>query len=167
VQSRDVTLLLHSHVLTSSTCFLLPCRASLSPPLSSLTFQKHSPQISPVSSKYLYQTVSLSRAFLSSHLTSLTESLVHDLSVQSEGSFTEDLSKLRHILDPHVPAFVLARTDQSSAEWVAIHYVPDAAKVRDKVSNISHMIFFVIPETNLPHKPSQKDVVCIYTCFAH
>ncbi|THV07942.1 actin depolymerizing protein [Dendrothele bispora CBS 962.96] len=60
------------------------------------------------------------------------ESLVHDTSVLVQGSFDSDLSKLQDILEDNVPAYVLAKTD-SPNEWLAIYYVPDSAKVREKM----------------------------------
>lgn len=32
-----------------------------------------------------------------------------------------------------MPAYVLTRLDNPPTEWLAINYVPDSAKVRDKV----------------------------------
>jgi twinfilin len=64
----------------------------------------------------------------------LAESLVHDLSVPAESTFLEDLKKLQspEILEEKIPAYILARQDES-ADWLAIYYVPENAKIRDKV----------------------------------
>ncbi|KAJ4487545.1 hypothetical protein J3R30DRAFT_3696301 [Lentinula aciculospora] len=61
------------------------------------------------------------------------ESLVHDQSVPVEGSLTEDLAKLQDLLLDDVPAYILAKLDDPSTEWLAIYYVPESAKVRDKM----------------------------------
>ncbi|KAK7049335.1 Twinfilin-1 [Paramarasmius palmivorus] len=63
------------------------------------------------------------------------ESLVHDLSIPVEGTLQEDLEKLQDdsILQDDVPAYILAKLDDPSSEWLAIYYVPDSAKVRDKM----------------------------------
>jgi twinfilin-like protein len=48
--------------------------------------------------------------------------------------FTGDLEQLQDILSDSSPAYVLARFDEPQAqEWLAISYVPDTAKVRDKM----------------------------------
>ncbi|KAF8894496.1 hypothetical protein BD779DRAFT_842149 [Infundibulicybe gibba] len=63
------------------------------------------------------------------------ESLVHDLSIPVEGSIKQDLSKLQQstVLKDDVPAYILTKLDEPPTEWLAISYVPDAAKVRDKM----------------------------------
>ncbi|KAF9453252.1 actin depolymerizing protein [Macrolepiota fuliginosa MF-IS2] len=63
------------------------------------------------------------------------ESLVHELSLDAAGSFEEDLAKLQDndIISDNVPAYVLAKLDPPSADWIAFSYVPDSAKVRDKM----------------------------------
>ncbi|KAG8754384.1 Twinfilin-1 [Ceratobasidium sp. 428] len=59
------------------------------------------------------------------------ESLVPDEIVPTESDeLVQDLPKLQEILQDDVPAYVLARTDNS---WLFISYVPDNAKVRDKM----------------------------------
>ncbi|KAJ3905364.1 hypothetical protein F5879DRAFT_950964 [Lentinula edodes] len=63
----------------------------------------------------------------------LNESLVLDQSIPIEGTFTEDLAKLQDLLLENAPAYVLAKLDDPSTEWLAIYYVPDFAKVRDKM----------------------------------
>lgn len=57
-----------------------------------------------------------------------------DESVSIDGSLEEDLDKLGDILQDDVPAYILAKLDESG--WLAISYVPDNAKVRDKVCAI-------------------------------
>lgn len=66
----------------------------------------------------------------------VAESLVHDLSIPIEGSLEADLSKLQdpEIVKDDVPAYLLTKLDDPPTDWVAISYVPDSAKVRDKVS---------------------------------
>lgn len=63
-----------------------------------------------------------------------TEQLVHELSIPVEGSLEEDLLKLQddQILEDTVPTNLLIRLD-NPAEWLAVYYVPDSAKIRDKV----------------------------------
>jgi len=50
-----------------------------------------------------------------------------------EGTLLDDLPQLQDILLDDTPAYVLARLDDSPSQWLAISYVPDTAKVRDKV----------------------------------
>ncbi|KAG6911437.1 hypothetical protein DXG01_014511 [Tephrocybe rancida] len=59
------------------------------------------------------------------------EQLVHDTSIAAASSFDADLALLPDILEDHVPAYILANLAPS--EWIAISYVPDSAKVRDKM----------------------------------
>ncbi|EKM55456.1 uncharacterized protein PHACADRAFT_256091 [Phanerochaete carnosa HHB-10118-sp] len=61
------------------------------------------------------------------------ESLVADQSVAPSGSLSDDLDKLGDILEDDIPAYVLVRLDSPPTEWMAISYVPDGAKVRDKM----------------------------------
>ncbi|KZT28469.1 actin depolymerizing protein [Neolentinus lepideus HHB14362 ss-1] len=61
------------------------------------------------------------------------ETLVHDVSYAVHGSLEEDLPILQDTLDDKTPAYVLARVDDPPTEWLAIFYVPDSAKVRDKM----------------------------------
>jgi twinfilin-like protein len=62
---------------------------------------------------------------------------VHDSSVAISGSFEEDLVKLQDVdlLQDDSPAYVLAKLD-SPSDWIAISYVPDSAKVREKVMTL-------------------------------
>ncbi|KAL4254077.1 actin-binding proteins ADF family protein [Abortiporus biennis] len=61
------------------------------------------------------------------------ESLVPDTTVNATGSLEDDLNNLTNFLEDNVPAYVLVKLDGPSSEWLAIHYVPDTAKVRDKM----------------------------------
>jgi twinfilin-like protein len=63
------------------------------------------------------------------------ESLVLDHSIPVSGTLEEDLNVLQDdtILQDNTPAYILAKLDQPSADWLAIYFVPDNAKVRDKV----------------------------------
>lgn len=62
-----------------------------------------------------------------------SESLVPDASVPPSGTFDEDLNTLGDLLEDDVPAYVLVRLDDPPTEWLAVFYVPDSAKVRNKV----------------------------------
>ncbi|CUA74933.1 Twinfilin [Dictyostelium discoideum] [Rhizoctonia solani] len=60
------------------------------------------------------------------------ESLVPDGTIPAgSGELVDDLPQLQSILDDDIPAYVLARID--SSKWLFISYVPDTAKVRDKM----------------------------------
>ncbi|KAJ6606467.1 hypothetical protein DFH09DRAFT_1017484 [Mycena vulgaris] len=65
------------------------------------------------------------------------ESLVNDLSVPTRGSLQDDLSQLQDtdIIQEDNPAYILARLDKDDppAEWILICFVPDSARVRDKM----------------------------------
>jgi twinfilin len=56
---------------------------------------------------------------------------VHDASLTATGTLEEDLNDLQGLLTDDDPAYVLARLNEGG--WLAISYVPDTAKVRDKV----------------------------------
>ena len=49
------------------------------------------------------------------------------------GTLEQDLDRLGDLLEDNVPAYVLVRLDDPPSEWLAVYYVPDSAKVRDKV----------------------------------
>lgn len=49
------------------------------------------------------------------------------------GNLQSDLKQLTGLVSTDVPAYYLVRLDSSASEWLAISYVPDTAKVRDKV----------------------------------
>ncbi|KDN51689.1 hypothetical protein RSAG8_00236, partial [Rhizoctonia solani AG-8 WAC10335] len=60
------------------------------------------------------------------------ELLVPDGTIPAgSGEFIDDLPQLQGILEDDVPAYILARTEDS--KWLFISYVPDTAKVRDKM----------------------------------
>jgi len=61
------------------------------------------------------------------------ESLVPAATIPPSGTFQQDLDKLVDILEDNIPAYILARTDKPDSEWLAIFYVPDTSKVRDKM----------------------------------
>jgi twinfilin len=70
-------------------------------------------------------------------LTSLiiyTESLVVDSAIPISATFQDDLACLQDesVLPIDSPAYILAKLDDSP-DWLAIFYVPDNAKIRDKV----------------------------------
>ena len=56
-----------------------------------------------------------------------------DDSIAPSGTLEQDLNNLVNILDDNVPAYILVRLDDPPSEWLAVFYVPDTAKVRDKV----------------------------------
>ncbi|KAF9052670.1 actin depolymerizing protein [Panaeolus papilionaceus] len=64
----------------------------------------------------------------------LNESLVHDASISSSGSLEEDFIKLLDVnfLSDDIPAYILVKL-HTPQDWLFINYVPDAAKVREKV----------------------------------
>jgi twinfilin-like protein len=61
------------------------------------------------------------------------ESLVAAATIPPSGTFQQDLDKLVDVLEDNIPAYVLARTDKPGSDWLAIFYVPDTSKVRDKM----------------------------------
>jgi twinfilin len=83
----------------------------------------------------------------------LAEALVVDATVPPLSTLESDLNRLQSLLDDTVPAYVLARLDDPPSAWLAIHYVPDTASVRDKVPTndvaVSHAL----------HSPS--DALCL------
>lgn len=44
-----------------------------------------------------------------------------------------DFASLRNYVEDDIPAYLLVRLETTSSEWLAVSYVPDIAKVRDKV----------------------------------
>ena len=56
-----------------------------------------------------------------------------DESIAAAGTFNDDLDTLGGMLQDDVPAYILVRLDDPPTEWLAVFYVPDEAKVRDKV----------------------------------
>ncbi|KAF9228719.1 actin depolymerizing protein [Gyrodon lividus] len=61
------------------------------------------------------------------------ESLIPVTSVDITGSLDDDLTLLQDHLGDNIPCYILARLDDPPSEWLAISYVPDSAKVRDKM----------------------------------
>ncbi|KAI0035941.1 hypothetical protein K488DRAFT_42223 [Vararia minispora EC-137] len=61
------------------------------------------------------------------------ESLVPDGTTPVQGSLDDDLPRLQSILDDNVPAYVIVRLDRPSSSLLLVDYVPDTAKVRDKM----------------------------------
>ncbi|KAH7927091.1 actin depolymerizing protein [Leucogyrophana mollusca] len=61
------------------------------------------------------------------------ESLVPVTALNVSGSLDEDLIHLQDILEENEPAYILTRLDEPSSEWLAINYVPESARVRDKM----------------------------------
>jgi twinfilin len=78
----------------------------------------------------------------------LTEALVIDATVPPLSTLANDLNRLQSLLDDNVPAYVLARLDDPPSAWLAVHYVPDTASVRDKVPTND------VPVSHAPHSPS-------------
>ncbi|EGG19368.1 putative protein tyrosine kinase [Cavenderia fasciculata] len=59
--------------------------------------------------------------------------------VDAQGSFEDDLELIPSLLEKDKPCFILAKTDDKSIElrgnnWVFMFYVPDPAKVREKMT---------------------------------
>ncbi|KAI0273714.1 actin depolymerizing protein [Gloeopeniophorella convolvens] len=61
------------------------------------------------------------------------ETLVIDATLPPSSTLENDLNDLQPLLDDNIPAYVLARLDDPPTSWLAAHYVPDTAKVRDKM----------------------------------
>jgi hypothetical protein len=62
------------------------------------------------------------------------EQLVHNKSIPVAGTLLDDLIQLsgNEILEDDVPAYLLVRMDVED-EWLVVFYVPETARVRDKV----------------------------------
>jgi len=68
------------------------------------------------------------------HLTpNFVEALVTDATIPLSSTLENDLNRLQSLLDDNIPAYVLVRLDDPPSAWLAVHYVPDSAKIRDKV----------------------------------
>lgn len=65
----------------------------------------------------------------------MSESLVPDGALPPSGTLEEDLDRVNNILEDDVPAYILVKLDGPPNDWLAVNYVPDSAKVRDKVCN--------------------------------
>ncbi|KAH9180631.1 actin depolymerizing protein [Lactarius sanguifluus] len=61
------------------------------------------------------------------------EALVADTTLPPSSTLENDLNSLQSLLDDNIPAYVLVRLDDPPSAWLAIHYVPDTARVRDKM----------------------------------
>ncbi|TFK76569.1 actin depolymerizing protein [Pluteus cervinus] len=64
------------------------------------------------------------------------ETLVHDRSIAAQSSSLQaDLVLLQDpaVLQDNDPAYILARLDNLTTDWLVIYYMPDTAKVRDKM----------------------------------
>ncbi|KAI0928660.1 hypothetical protein AcW2_004599 [Taiwanofungus camphoratus] len=61
------------------------------------------------------------------------ESLVPDGALPPSGTLEEDLDRVNNILEDDVPAYILVKLDGPPNDWLAVNYVPDSAKVRDKM----------------------------------
>ncbi|KAI0054174.1 actin depolymerizing protein [Auriscalpium vulgare] len=61
------------------------------------------------------------------------ETLVPDSTVAPSGKLEDDLKQLQNLLEESIPAYMLVRLDDPPSSWLAVHYVPDSAKVRDKM----------------------------------
>lgn len=45
----------------------------------------------------------------------------------------KDFEHISGYVEDNIPAYLLVRLDGAASEWLAISYVPDTARVRDKV----------------------------------
>eukprot|EP01132_Coremiostelium_polycephalum_P002442 gene2442-3015_t len=70
------------------------------------------------------------------------DQLVSDKIVESKNDFEQDLDLITELLDKTTPCYILYKTDDKSVElrgnnWIFMLYVPDLAKVRDKMTYAS------------------------------
>ncbi|KAG8840349.1 Twinfilin-1 [Serendipita sp. 411] len=64
----------------------------------------------------------------------VNETLVNDQTWPKSGDLMSDFERIQTYVEDHVPAYLLVRLDTTpTSEWLAISYVPDTAKVRDKM----------------------------------
>ncbi|CAG8642650.1 2366_t:CDS:2, partial [Paraglomus occultum] len=67
----------------------------------------------------------------------VSESLIPDGTAEVSGSWETDFSKIQDFLEEKKPAYIIYRLDTKSSagdyEWLFLAYVPDNAKVRDKM----------------------------------
>lgn len=89
------------------------------------------------------------------------ESLVPATTVPPSGTFQQDLDKLVDVLEDNIPAYILARTDKPGSDWLAIFYVPDTSKIRDKVS------FDILIESNTLIIIIPVDALRVYSKLCH
>ncbi|CAG8518048.1 2571_t:CDS:2 [Acaulospora colombiana] len=62
------------------------------------------------------------------------EALVESGKWNKQGDFMSDYAHIVNYVEDNVPAYLLVRLDSASgSEWLSISYVPDNAKVRDKM----------------------------------
>ena len=89
------------------------------------------------------------------------ESLVPATTIPPSGTFQQDLDKLVDVLEDNIPAYVLARTDKPGSDWLAIFYVPETAKIRDKVNSDNPIRLNALTNVNL------SDALCIHSKLCH
>ena len=89
------------------------------------------------------------------------ESLVPATTIPPSGTLQQDLDKLVDVLEDNIPAYILARTDKPGSDWLAIFYVPDTSKIRDKAS------LDVPTESNVLINTRPPDALCIYSKLCH
>ena len=89
------------------------------------------------------------------------ESLVPATTIPPSGTLQQDLDKLVDVLEDNIPAYILARTDKPGSDWLAIFYVPDTSKIRDKVNLDTLLKSDTLITTKLP------DALCIYSKLCH
>jgi hypothetical protein len=89
------------------------------------------------------------------------ESLVPAATIPPSGTFQQDLDKLADVLEDNIPAYILARTDKPGSDWLAIFYVPDTSKIRDKV-NLGPII-----EPDILINAKLADALCINSELYH
>ncbi|KAG8821937.1 Twinfilin-1 [Serendipita sp. 401] len=64
----------------------------------------------------------------------VNETLVNDQTWPKSGDLMHDFERIQTYVEDNVPAYLLVRLDTTpTSEWLAISYVPDTAKVRDKM----------------------------------
>jgi len=63
----------------------------------------------------------------------LTETLVEAASWPKARDLIKDFEHISGYVEDNVPAYLLVRLDTVLSEWLVISYVPDTARVRDKV----------------------------------
>jgi twinfilin-like protein len=63
----------------------------------------------------------------------LAEALVEAASWPKALDLMKDFEHISGYVEDNVPAYLLVRLDTVPSEWLAISYVPDTARVRDKV----------------------------------
>ena len=89
------------------------------------------------------------------------ESLVPATTIPPSGTFQQDLDKLVDVLEDNIPAYILARTDKPGSDWLAIFYVPETSKVRDKV------MLDILLKSDILITMKLSDALCIYSKFCY